>query len=642
MLGFWIHEPSCYWETGLGRLRGLRRFTSGARRNPFWMEPQVGVRESDVRWETQWLLAQTGDTTFVLLVPLLDHASRFALRGGDDHLVLYGETGDPAEMVSAKAALLVATGSEPYELLSRAAAVVATHFAIPLRPERRVPDFVDHFGWCTWDAFYADVSPEGVRSGLAAFQAGGIALPWMILDDGWQSVRRAPTGETRLASLAPNEVFANDLSSLIREARQAFGLRWFFVWHAYLGYWGGIDPAAFPDGDVRVVAKKYGPGILANEPTWNVRPWGAQVAVPSAAGIRRFYYAYHQTLRAQGVDGVKVDNQAMLEAVCAGQGGRVETHRAFRAALEDSARTHFDGRLINCMSSVSECHYLSRDSAVVRTSSDFFPQKPESHGAHLFRNAHASLWVGEFMLPDWDMFQSKHPAAAFHAAARALSGGPVYVSDKPGEHDFDLLRQLVLPDGSVLRCAQPGRLTRDCLFTDPTREPVLLKIFNRYADRGGIVGLFNAHAPFGTASKLTGETSAADVAGLSPAESHAARAFRSGACWLDQPESRFRIQLAAGEWELVAYARITHGFAAFGLADFLNGGAAIERCEWDDDRTCRIALRAGGRFAAWAARTPREIHANAHRIVFTHDTASGVVSAEIPVGGPVTVFVRWD
>jgi len=35
---------------------------------------------------------------------------------------------------------------------------------------------------------------------------------------------------------------------------------------------------------------------------------------------------------------------------------------------------------------------------------------------------------------DWDMFSSRHVAADIHAAARAVSGGPVYVSDAPGPH----------------------------------------------------------------------------------------------------------------------------------------------------------------------------------------------------------------
>ena len=65
---------------------------------------------------------------------------------------------------------------------------------------------------------------------------------------------------------------------------------------------------------------------------------------------------------------------------------------------------------------------------------------------------------------------SRHPAAGLHAAARAVSGAAVYVSDKPGQHDFSILKQLVLQDGSVLRALLPGRPTADCLFKDPLRD----------------------------------------------------------------------------------------------------------------------------------------------------------------------------
>jgi raffinose synthase len=46
----------------------------------------------------------------------------------------------------------------------------------------------------------------------------------------------------------------------------------------------------------------------------------------------------------------------------------------------------------------------------------------------------------------------------------------VVCSDKPGHHDFELLKKLVLSDGSVLRAQLPGRPTRDCLFSDPARD----------------------------------------------------------------------------------------------------------------------------------------------------------------------------
>ncbi len=83
-------------------------------------------------------------------------------------------------------------------------------------------------------------------------------------------------------------------------------------------------------------------------------------------------------------------------------------------------------------------------------------------------NAHGGLWFGEFMQPDWDMFHSAHPRGAFHAAARAVSGGPVYVSDAPDAHDTALLNKLVLSDGRVLR-ADVARAAEHptALFADP-------------------------------------------------------------------------------------------------------------------------------------------------------------------------------
>ena len=58
-----------------------------------------------------------------------------------------------------------------------------------------------------------------------------------------------------------------------------------------------------------------------------------------------------------------------------------------------------------------------------------------------------------------------------------ISGGPVYVSDKPGQHDFSLLKRMVLADGSLLRCTQVGRPTLDTLFDDVMRDGTsLLKV----------------------------------------------------------------------------------------------------------------------------------------------------------------------
>ncbi len=636
-------EPACYIEIPLGRIADLKRFTSGYRVSPFWMKPALGTSASDVRPETQWLLAELSDGQFLFLAPLLDGATRFSFQGSRNGLVLVGETGDPLVATCGGVAIYVARGHDPYQLAASAARAISQHTASGrLRADKAVPDFVDDFGWCTWDAFYKEVSAEKVRAGLTSFAQGGVEPRFMILDDGWQSVRDGSAGEVRLSGLAPNERFNGDLSPLIRAAKNEFKIRRFLVWHALLGYWGGLDEHTLARYEPRTVARSFGPGILRQGPTWNVRPWGAALGVPSAEKAAAFFDDYHAALAAQGVDGVKVDNQAMLEAVSAGQGGRVALAQVFRTGLESAVRQHFDGRLINCMSCTTETAYLAADSTVMRTSDDFYPQRPETHHAHAWINAHTSFWFGEFILPDWDMFQSAHPAGALHAASRAISGGPVYVSDKPGQHDFALLRKLVLSDGSVLRADHPGRPTRDTLFADPTSEPILLKIFNRNRD-AGVVGLFNAnyHADASARRMIEGSTSPHDVEGLT-GSGFAAFAHRANRVWRCVSDAPAVFSLAEGEWELVTYAPIEHDFAALGLADKLNSAGVITSRRWSDDgRECAIELRDGGSFIAWSARAPTSASLAGAPLAVQHDATTGRLAVAVPAGGPRTLVLTW-
>jgi raffinose synthase len=635
-LRFDAAEPAPYVEQALGAIASLERFTSLYRFSPFWTRPAVGRRESELHPETLWLLAQAGAQAYTLIVPLLDERSRYSLRAGADAIVVAAETGDAALACKGGVAVFVGAGSDPYALVSAAARAVQRFLhSGRLREDKPLPDFIDLFGWCTWDAFYKDVSHDKVLAGLASFAQAGVSPRFVILDDGWQSWQRADSGEDRLVSLAANHRFGGDLTELARAVKTQHGVQRLLVWHALLGYWGGLDDEAFAAFGTRTVARSFGPGLLEQEPHWNVQPWGAQLGVPAREQFARFYDRLHAELAHQGIDGVKVDAQALLEAVSAGQGGRIAMTRESRRALEASAARHFDGRLINCMSCTSECAYLSAGSSLMRTSDDFFPNRPDSHGLHLHTNALAGVWFGEFMQPDWDMFHSAHPRAGFHAAARAVSGGPVYVSDGIGAHDADLLRKLVLSDGTVLRADLPGRPTADTLFADPTREPVPLKVFNRNRDCG-VIGLFHA----GTrAGPITATVAPHDVSGLDLTRDHVAWSHRSDRLWYGSGEPA-AFTLAEGEWEIVSFAPVENGFAAFGLADKFNSSGAIVSRTWQGD-ACRIALRDGGVFLAWAQDAPRELHCDGEPLPFVHDGASGRLHAHVPTGGPRTLALHW-
>jgi hypothetical protein len=54
------------------------------------------------------------------------------------------------------------------------------------RWEKQLPEVARYLGWCTWDAFYHDVSAQGIAAGLQSFNQAGVQPRWIIIDDGWQ------------------------------------------------------------------------------------------------------------------------------------------------------------------------------------------------------------------------------------------------------------------------------------------------------------------------------------------------------------------------------------------------------------------------------------------------------------------------
>lgn len=89
-------------------------------------------------------------------------------------------------------ALYVAIHDDPYELVSKGFQEVSNNVlnqSFLTLDQKHLPyEFVNKFGWCTWDAYYSKVSPRGILKGIESFSNAGIPVKNIILDDGWQSV----------------------------------------------------------------------------------------------------------------------------------------------------------------------------------------------------------------------------------------------------------------------------------------------------------------------------------------------------------------------------------------------------------------------------------------------------------------------
>ena len=552
--------------------KNLDRFVCSYRDEPFFMTAMAGGVKDEIPKETQWLGVLHMDGTYSVYFSMAFEKYRTSFYSKDGQLWVVALTGDDAVYDDTFCAYYQISGSDFYDLVQRAARSVSEKFGTcKLRTEKKIPNFMDYFGWCTWDSFYDLVKTEDIPKGLESFRKGGLVPKLLILDDGWQTTgdRDLSRGRWKLSDIRANEKFTPSLKETV-EAAKSYGVEEFFVWHAILGYWGGIDPTS-------PVMAKYGPTLSkavhtqeikeTNPTRWESEYFDFGMIDPDKAA--QFYDDYHAYLESQGVDGVKVDVQSSIEAHANGLGGRVHLSRIIREGLENSVQKHFAGELINCMSNANDMVYHCHNSNLMRSSNDFFPDQPLSHSKHVYCNAVNSIWLGQFVWCDWDMFQTGHPYGAYHAAARAISGGPIYVSDRVDEHDFDLIRSLTDRNGKNLRSMNVAMPTLDCLFADPRKDQSLYKIFNQNAF-SSVVGVFS----FG-GEMCTATVSPSDVPGNGNGR-YALHSYRTGKNIVLTYDGIWDISLEGVDFDIITISKINDGVAVIGLQEKLNCGAAVQ------------------------------------------------------------------
>lgn len=161
----------------------------------------------------------------------------------------------------------------------------------------------------------------------------------------------------------------------------------------------------------------------------------------SAEKIETFYEYYIRTMKQNGFDFLKIDNQAFTLPLYMGGTQAVSQAKACNLALE--RQTHRQQiQLMNCMAQnvVNTDHTVY--SAVTRVSIDYKKYDENMAKSHLFQSYTNTLLLGQTVWPDHDMFHSSDSiCGSLMARSKAISGGPVYLSDSP----VDFVRENILP-----------------------------------------------------------------------------------------------------------------------------------------------------------------------------------------------------
>ncbi|MED6168566.1 Tethering factor for nuclear proteasome sts1 [Stylosanthes scabra] len=444
------------------------------------------------------------------------------------------------------------------------------------------------------------------------------------------------------------------LKAFTRDLRTKFkGLDDIYVWHALCGAWGGVRPGT-THLKSKIIPCKLSPGLDGTmQDLAVVKIVEGSIGLVHPDQANELYQSMHSYLAKSGVTGVKIDVIHCLEYVSDEYGGRVELAKSYYDGLTNSIVKNFNGSgMIASMEQCNDFFFLgTKQVSMARVGDDFWFQDPNGdpmgvfwlQGLHMIHCSYNSLWMGQMIQPDWDMFQSDHVCAKFHAGSRAICGSHVYVSDSVGSHDFDLIKNLVFPDGTVPRCIHFPLPTRDCLFKNPLfdqKTPLKIWNLNKY---GGVIGAFNCQGAgwdpkehkfkgFPECYKaVEGSVHVSEVewdqkdetVHMANAEEYAVYLNQAKKLHLMTPKSEaIKFTMQPSTFELFSFVPVTKlsdrnniKFAAIGITSMFNNVGTIQELEYVENGA-KIKVKGGGNFLAYTNESPKKFELNGVDVPF--------------------------
>lgn len=378
----------------------------------------------------------------------------------DGSLTVYLSTLGTDNLASQAPVLLAEKGKTVYNAIHKAYTALIGNREVSALQKRTDKDYFEAFnylGWCSWEHYHFDIDETKMLNDLDGIEASGLPIRYVLIDDGHLANKNR-----QLTSFVPDkERFPNGWKNIISRKKED-KIKWMGLWYNFCGYWMGISPENdFPE---KIKETLY---------TYN----GSMLPGKSKENIGIFYQYYIGTLKDYGFDFLKIDNQSFLLPLYMGNTEVIRQAKACNLALEEQTHNQQVG-LMNCMAqnilNIDHTQY----SNLARVSIDYKKYDEDMAKSHLFQSYTNTLLQGQTVWPDHDMFHSSDTiCGSLMARSKAISGGPVYLSDSPVDFVKENILPLIDEEGRIFRPEAPAIPTPESVITNPLKDGKAYRVF---------------------------------------------------------------------------------------------------------------------------------------------------------------------
>lgn len=411
-----------------------------------------------------YLLMELKDGRYLAVLPLVSDSvmSHISVSQGKPRLKVntYG-----TDVFNGKAPLFsYALASDPYSATQKCwELAIDSEFCennVQLRSKKEYPEVFEYLGWCTWEEYEGSINEDIVTQSIQNINESSVPIRWVIVDDGYLDEKVPHEGAKRqLLSFGVNEKFPNGWKP-ITSLKEENGVKWMGIWRNMSGGMGGVSPEhTMSEIEDNLMAKTV---HRMNKPSMERVTEYSMIVKPDAISSEKFYTHMTDNSIEGGFDLMKVDFQTYNFWMYSGTGNAVNSAHQNNQALESVSKAN-NIPLLNCISQSSVNVFNTKYSVVSRASVDIKLNNDNMRRtAQSFAN---NMWWGDVLVGDLDMYHtSNNKMAQYLTIARAVSGGPIYLSDKPEHINKQLVEPLIFNDGKIIRALAPAVPLKESLF----------------------------------------------------------------------------------------------------------------------------------------------------------------------------------